>query len=458
MTPIAATTDAGANRTPKPAPATGGAAARLGADRPAAKHASSNVDVSTRFDQPVHEPTTPADRLAALARRHQSEAASQANAAHDATYTGTGSTPGATDGAGIRRGARNSTYLVLQQPELLGKLVPPTAPPPKGVQVRTEGDGTRVVTINVHEGVPGGIDMDDDSNESIDGLRDIARYINSIDPDVVLVQELTRHKSGTKPEGVEEQPSVLAHLMQADDVAFGPAFTVDHGATETGTAIFTRNGYTIDHAVNARLPDGDATQPRGTVVAEVVPPSGSEDAFTVIGTHLAHIKADTASRAKELATITGIVNGIQHHGSFRYERREQPDNFWTRTFPGIFGHHAMSTGAGFPTKRIVFGGDLNAEQDEVDAGMNGSGLEHVIAELKRAPDAATRAKGSEADVNTTARRIDHIYTYGFTPTDADVAAVENHDLPDASNPTDHKGFITQLEVTRAATGSRNIAR
>ncbi|MCW2972371.1 MAG: hypothetical protein JWN72_644, partial [Thermoleophilia bacterium] len=223
-------------------------------------------------------------------------------------------------------------------------------------------------------------------------------------------------------------------LIGADDVAFGPAFESDWGRTETGTAVYTRNGYTIDHAVNAKLPDGDATQPRGAVVAEVKPPKGAGENFTVVGTHLAHLGTDTEGRADQLQQVSKMVNDIRDDGSFDYTLREQPFiHLWDRT----------GVGKGFP-RDIVFGGDLNAEQAEVDRGVRATPLIHVIDELDASRDPDLRENGDDADENTTARRIDHIYTTGFNPIDADVAGVPNVEYRGSEAPTDHKGFVTQL--------------
>lgn len=339
------------------------------------------------------------------------------------------------DGRGVHREVVPKELLELVRPSLRGRLDPPAAgAPPKGVTVRTDQTGTRVLTINIHGGVRGDLHDRAAGDEDIDQLRDVARYVNSVDPDVVLVQEVVNHPLLTWPGRVAEQASVLSHLIEADDMVFTPAFRQFDG-TQEGTAMFTRNGYSIEHAVNMELPDGEATQERGAGVAKVVAPDGTD--YTVVGTHLAHKSGDDASRALQLDEISDALRDLERDGSFAYRERDG-------------GRERIASG--FPTGRIVLGGDLNSLQDNADRIRNSpdeilgdAGLVHVIDQLRASDDPAVRTQVPMADQRTSARRrIDHVYTRGLDVRDATVAAVRPHELPSDAQVTDHRGVVVDL--------------
>lgn len=339
------------------------------------------------------------------------------------------------DGRGVHRHVVPKELLELVRPSLRSQLDPPAAgSPPPGVEVRTDASGARVVTINIHGGVPGDMKDRNAGDEDIAQLRDVARYVNSVDADVVLVQELRNHPLLTWPGRVAEQASVLSHLMDADDMVFTPAFREFDG-TQEGTAIYTRNGYSIEHAVNVELPDGDATQERGAGIAKVVAPDGTD--YTVVGTHLAHKSTDEASRTKQLDAISDVLRALQRDGSFTYRDRERG---------------STQTASGFPTGRIVLGGDLNTHQDNADGVRNSpdeilgdAGLVHTNTQLRESDDPAIRAQFPGAEQRTsTLRRIDHVYTRGLDVRDATVAEVPAHELPAGTRVSDHRGIVVDL--------------
>jgi endonuclease/exonuclease/phosphatase family metal-dependent hydrolase len=348
------------------------------------------------------------------------------------------------DGPGVRRDVVPVDQLVARAPELAGRLAPPPMIRPHGsYSVRGAADGVRIMTINVHEGVPGGIEMTG-ANQSIEALRDVARAIRFADPDVVLVQELTRRRHGSFGDDLEEQPSILAHLVEADDMAFTPAFNVGWGEGETGTAVYTRNGFTIELAVNVALPDGAATQPRGAAVASVRAPDGGPR-LTVIGTHLAHRAEDRESRGDQLAELAAIADDVAHDGSFEYTPRI-PDGF---RWPWQSGAAAAT---GFATDRIVLAGDLNATQAEssargnVDDILGRAGLVNAIDLLARTgnPEDAARAAEVAGERTTSRRRIDHVYAAGMHASDVRILAVPNVELRGDAPPTDHRAVIADL--------------
>jgi endonuclease/exonuclease/phosphatase family metal-dependent hydrolase len=312
---------------------------------------------------------------------------------------------GAGDGPGVFRDIVPKTKLE-RDPKLRGKLDPPSGgKPPKGVKLRTNADGTRVLTINIHGGAPAG--KSPTNGQDIRALRDVARYVNSVDADVVMVQEL----NDVKGTGIPHTPSVLAHLIGATGMAFTP------GAGSKGqhrdSAIFTRNGYTIDRAVNVDLPDAGDPARRSAGVAVVQPPDG-RPAFTAINTHMSHMASQAASnrRHDQLVEINRVATAITQGGSFTYS---DPNG----------GRHSVS---GFPSERLVFGGDLNTTQrgrhanDSADRELRSSGL-------RRAREAAGR--------------IDHIYVNGFGVSSSAYAEVGRSELTNG-RPTDHPGLVVDL--------------
>jgi endonuclease/exonuclease/phosphatase family metal-dependent hydrolase len=354
--------------------------------------------------------------------------------------------PPAPDGPGIRRTMRTVAQLEAAHPELEGRLDPPAAAaPPAGIDARVDHDGgLRVLTLNVHQGVPGGVDMTG-SNESIDALRDVAAYVNSVDPDVVLVQELTSHPDGSWGRDLEEQPSILGRLVGADDMAFAPAFREPWFQGETGTAIYARNGWSIEHAVNARLPDGERTQPRGMAVAKLVPPGDGRDGaepVTVVGTHLAHGSFNDSARVDELAAIATAIDAIRTSGSFLY--RPRTDGGWL---------DMARIASGFPTDRIVVGGDFNTSQDVVTAALGRTGVRHVRDSLLELGTQEGRDAAREMDVPTATRsRLDHVYAAGLLVAGGGTARVAGRELGGGRAPTDHAGVVADYAFDRAETG------
>lgn len=407
-----------ADRRRLPAPA--GASSGVGADgAPAEREVRRQPRSETGFDGPnvVDDARGILDRIARAAR------------------VALRPTEPVRDGRGVHRDVVPTDLLELVRPSLRGRLDPPAAgSPPPGVDVRTDESGARVLTINIHGGVRGDIHERGAQDEDIEQLRDIARYVNSVDPDVVLVQEVVNHPLLTWPGRVAEQASVLSHLFDADDMVFTPAFHQFDGTRE-GTAIYARNGYSIEHAVNIELPDGDATQERGAGIAKVVAPDGTD--YTVVGTHLAHKASDGASRAMQLDEISDVLRDLRGDGSFTYHERD--------------GGRTATT-SGFPTERIVLGGDLNSVQDNAD-GLRDSpdeilgdaGLVHVNDLLRDSGDPAVRANLDGALQRTSSkRRIDHIYARGLEVRDATVATVQPHELPADAVVTDHRGVVVDL--------------
>jgi endonuclease/exonuclease/phosphatase family metal-dependent hydrolase len=384
--------------------ALGGAAALGGATSAPASAAAASPGVATPVAAPPTAATIPETRTTRTSARERTAAP---GASPDPVRRG-----GGADGPGVDRHIIPRAKLE-QDPKLRGKLDPPTGGrPPKGVRVRTKADGTRVLTINIHGGSPGG--KSPSRGQDIRALRDVARYVNAVDPDVVMVQELNDLKGSNIP----HTPSVFAQLMQASDMAFTP------GAGTRGqhrdSAIFTRNGYTIERAMNVDLPDAGDPARRSAGVAVIQPPDG-RPAFTAIATHLSHMPSQAASdrRHDQLVEIDRIARSIEATGGFAYR-------------DPMGGRHEVT---GFPSDRLVFGGDLNTTQggrhanDSADRELRDSGLRHA----------------NDLDPRGLPRNghLDHLYARGFDVSGSAYAQVGRHEL-DAGSPTDHPGFVADL--------------
>lgn len=320
---------------------------------------------------------------------------------------------GGTDGPGVYRHIKSKAELE-KNPKLAGKLdPPPPGKPPKGVKVSTKADGTRVLTINIHGGAPAGASPT--AGQDIRAVRDVARYVNSVNPDVVMVQELNDQKNSKVP----HLPSVFAHLINATDMAFTPGKGTSNDRKDVGT--YTRNGYKIEHAVNVDLPDAGDPARRSAGVMSVVPPDGGE-AFTVMSTHMSHMPGVAAAtrRRDQMQELARIAKSIQRTGSFTYR---------------VPGMSKELTATGF-TNRIMLGGDLNTTQKGRERDLDSADKVLGSAKLKHANDLYSRGNARVG--------IDHIYAFGMDATSSANVGVGAHELPNGK-PTDHPGYITDLK-------------
>lgn len=325
------------------------------------------------------------------------------------------------DGPGVVRTVVSRAKLE-QDPQLRGQLDPPKGgTPPKGVTVHRDGSGARVLTINIHAATPAGKERGP-KGEDMRALRDVAAYVNSIDPDVVMVQEMHDRKFSPGTKGIGPMSSVMAHLISASDMAFTPG---KFGRKTAGTAIYTRNGHTIDRAANVNLPELSEDAKRSAGVAAIRPPDG-RPAFSLISTHMSNDPALTGSKRRQaqLKEIQRIATAIQRTGSFSY-----------RT-----GNGTRTTLSGLPKGRLVVGGDLNTTEqgrrsiDSADHYLNQAGLRHANDLLTRG---GTRNKAALG------HRIDHIYAKGYRATSVALAEVGKREYR-AGAATDHPGYVTDL--------------
>ncbi len=283
-----------------------------------------------------------------------------------------------------------------------------------------ERDGVRTVTVNIHQAVPGGRELDPDHHD-IDALRDVAAYVNSVDPDVVAVQEVNDRKPGAG--GIPHQASVLFHLLDADDMAFTPALGHTGAAAdedrEYGTATFTRNGYRIEQAHNVDLPNrGGDIEDRSAGVAVVRPPDGGER-FTVVNAHLTAGSDEGDLRQDQLDALTRVLDDARD-GSFSYRDAISEGDSRATSLP-VDGD-------------VIFAGDLNSRRGPVDDAIAGSGLEHA-----HHPASSPWHILPGVDPATT-EGIDHIYySRGIESRSWGVHDIPNDEFEaeDGATPTDH---------------------
>lgn len=223
--------------------------------------------------------------------------------------------------------------------------------PPRGVTTSRNGS-VKVVTINVK--------TFRNSSAGSDGKTDprafkaITEYINRVNPDVVLLQELD---SGTERSNKRDQIADFAKAVKADDYKFARAIDKDTGGY--GVGIVTRNGHHIERnaqgqyrAQRIELPkgQGDGADPeqRIALVAPIVTPGGKE--FTAVATH---VTQKGPGRGAQIDKLGSIVDDVRDG--------------------------ARSSQAGLssdlPTT-VVVGGDFNTSRTNVEDHI-GRGVRHV---------------------------------------------------------------------------------
>ena len=145
-------------------------------------------------------------------------------------------------------------------------------------------DTIRVLSYNIRHGV--GMDMQLD-------LERVAAVIRSLDPDVVLLQEVDLHTQRTRQ---TDQADVLSRLTDLPHYAFGSFMEYDGG--QYGMAVLS--AAPILDFRNHRLPDGE--EPRTTLAARIRPaPDATEIVFA--GIHLYRTEAERLAQATELVEI-----------------------------------------------------------------------------------------------------------------------------------------------------------
>lgn len=278
--------------------------------------------------------------------------------------------------------------------------------PAASIASRPASAAVRVVTLNVKA-----FQLSDGGNADARAFDAIERYLDRIDADVVLLQELDR---GTRRSGGVDQLAELARRTGATDAEFAPAIRHDGG--DYGVGILTRNGHAIadsgthnDTAV-VRLPrhaapGGDREQ-RVALVAPIVTPDGTR--FTAVSTHLSR---SGPGRGAQVERIDDIVDDVR----------------------GGAGDSGAGLRDDLPTT-IVVGGDFNTRRRAAEQHL-GDGVRHVADLAPRLGDTG----------------IDHLYVgQGVRVLDASVdrpERVERHPLPwKRVYATDHPAVRATLQL------------
>jgi len=157
----------------------------------------------------------------------------------------------------------------------------------------SSGDDLRVLVYNVHAG------KDAAGKESV---RRIADVVKSVDPDIVLFQEVDK---GTKRSGGVDQPAEYAKLTGLH-VAFGRSLDYDGG--EYGIAVLSRWPIRRDSAVHLPVDppqerSGGSHEPRIAMSLRIDAPFGPLDLFN---THI-DASGEDRWRIQEIKTIQRIV-------------------------------------------------------------------------------------------------------------------------------------------------------
>ena len=209
-----------------------------------------------------------------------------------------------------------------------------TTDPPQPPQLR-------VLTYNIHHG------------EGIDGKLDlarIARVIESVDPDLVALQEVDQRVERT---GGVDQPAELAALTGME-VVFGGNIDLQGG--RYGNAVLSK--LPILRHKNHLLPRVGDSEQRGVLEVEIALP-GHAEPLLFLATHLDH-RREHRERNQSAQAINKLVSG----------RPDQP---------------------------AILAGDLNATPDSAP-------LDHFFQEWR----SASRREQATAPVDKPARQIDYI--------------------------------------------------
>ena len=228
----------------------------------------------------------------------------------------------------------------------------PGGPPPPAPE-----HDVRVLVYNMHAGKDA---------KGADNLERIARIVDSVDADVVLLQEVDRN---TERSGRVDQPATLARLT-GYSVAFGR--TLDFQGGEYGIAVLSRWPIADDTLIPLPVEpkqerSGGSYEPRGALRARVAAPNHP---FVVLNTHL-DPSTDDAWRRQEVRTVLNAVAALD------------------------------------PAKtRVLVGGDFNSTpESEVQQAIRTAGLRDVWA-------VCGRGNGLTYPADSATKRIDYLYVTG----------------------------------------------
>src|SRR5688500_13246576 len=159
----------------------------------------------------------------------------------------------------------------------------------------------RVLVYNMHAGKDAA---------GVDNLQRIATLVDSVDADIVLLQEVDRN---TTRSGRVDQPATLARLT-GRHVAFGKS--LDYQGGEYGIAILSRWPITSDTTLPLPIDppqprSGGSYEPRAALRVTIAAPGGP---LAVVNTHL-DASGDDRWRRQEIRTVIAIVDSLRSRGA-----------------------------------------------------------------------------------------------------------------------------------------------
>lgn len=215
----------------------------------------------------------------------------------------------------------------------------------------------RVLVYNMHAGKDAA---------GVDNLARVAALIDSVDADIVLLQEVDRN---TQRSGRVDQPATLARLT-GYHAAFGKS--LDYQGGQYGIAVLSRWPITSDTVIPLPIEppqprSGGSYEPRAALRVIIAGPGGP---LAVVNTHL-DASGDDRWRRQEIRTVLAIVDSLR--------------------------------GRGIPT---FAGGDLNSTPDtDVQLTVRGAGL-------RDAWTACGSGDGLTYPADSAVKRIDYLYLTG----------------------------------------------
>jgi endonuclease/exonuclease/phosphatase family metal-dependent hydrolase len=206
-----------------------------------------------------------------------------------------------------------------------------TAPSPQPPTSTAPSTATfRVMTYNIFAGN----DLERQSN-----LARIAALIDSLDVDIVLLQEVDR---GTARSGRVDQALVIA-ASAGMHVVFGSSMNFDGG--EYGNAILSRWPVQSSRVVPLQPSAEQPTEPRSVLHAIISAPRG---ALHVLNTHLDHRPDSPARRAQLLELLAYVSAAVPRDARaiFGGDLNARPETVEVRSIAIVFSDVWPSCGAG----------------------------------------------------------------------------------------------------------------
>ena len=287
---------------------------------------------------------------------------------------------------------------------------------PQGVSVSHNGS-VKVVTINVR--------TFRNSSPGSDGKTDkrafdaITSYINRVNPDVVMMQELD---NGTDRSNHRNEIEDFARAVHANDYQFAKA--IEHGGGQYGIGIVTRNGHHIEknnkgeyRSQRIELPKGSGEgadpEQRVALVAPIMTPSGKE--FTAVATHATQ---KGPGRGAQIDKLRSVVEDVRD------------------------GARSSQAGlaADLPTT-VVVGGDFNTSRDKVEDHI-GSDVRHVGSDVSDLGDTKIDHIFVSPDVKVTDAQLDASPRIGWRMLHVGPFAT----IPAPIDATDHPALQATLEL------------